>query len=32
VANAFGLDAIGVEKARKRAEQSRELVVRADEL
>lgn len=32
VANAMGLDAIGVEKARKRAEQSRALQVRADEL
>lgn len=32
VANALGLDALGVEKARKRAEQSRSLVVRADEL
>ena len=32
VANAFGLDAIGVEKAKKRAEQSRALKVRADEL
>lgn len=32
VANALGLDATGVEKARKRAEQARELSVRADEL
>lgn len=32
VANALGLDAIGVEKARKRAEQARELSVRTDEL
>lgn len=32
VANGFGLDAIGVEKAKKRAEQSRALKVRADEL
>ena len=32
VANALGLDAIGVEKARKRAERARALVVRGDEL
>ncbi|MCW5547480.1 MAG: hypothetical protein KIT44_00800 [Opitutaceae bacterium] len=32
VANALGLDAVGVEKSRKRAEQSRQLMVRADEL
>jgi hypothetical protein len=32
VANALGLDAIGVEKSRKRAEQSRLLTVRPDEL
>lgn len=32
VANALGRDALGVEKARKRAEQSRVLAVRADEL
>lgn len=32
VANALGLDAIGVELARKRAEQSRALTVRQDEL
>jgi hypothetical protein len=32
VANTMGLGAIGVEKARKRAEQSRELMVRAGEL
>lgn len=32
VANAMGLDAIGVEKAKKRAEQARALAVRADEL
>ena len=32
VANAFGLDALGVEKARKRAEQARELCVRESEL
>lgn len=32
VANALGLDAIGVEKSRKRAEQSRLLTVRMDEL
>lgn len=32
VANAFGLDALGVEKARKRAEQARELSVAASEL
>lgn len=32
VANALGLDALGVEKARKRCEQARALRVRADEL
>lgn len=32
VANALGLGALGVEKARKRAEQARELRVRADEV
>jgi hypothetical protein len=32
VANALGLDALGVEKARKRAEQARALTVRPDEL
>lgn len=32
VANALGLDALGVEKHRKRAEEARELHVRADEL
>ncbi len=32
VANALGVDALGVEKARKRAEQSRALVIRAAEL
>lgn len=32
VANALGLDALGMEKARKRAEQARALMVRADEL
>jgi len=32
VANALGLDALGVEQARKRAEQARVLTVRADEL
>jgi tRNA G10 N-methylase Trm11 len=32
VANALGLEAIGVEKARKRSEQSRLLRVGADEL
>ncbi len=32
VANALGLDAIGVEKSRKRAQQSRLLTVRPDEL
>ena len=32
VANALGLDALGVEKARKRCEQARQLVVTADEL
>jgi len=32
VANALGLDALGVERARKRAEQARELVVRTSEL
>lgn len=32
VANTLGLDALGVEKAKKRAEQARELQVRADEL
>ncbi|MDI1336272.1 MAG: DNA methyltransferase [Lacunisphaera sp.] len=32
VANALGLDALGVEKAKKRAEQARALRVRADEL
>ena len=32
VANALGLEALGVEKARKRAEQARELQVRADEV
>ncbi len=32
VANALGLDALGVEKARKRADQSRELTVQPDEL
>ncbi len=32
VANALGLDALGVEKARKRCEQARALQVRADEL
>ncbi|MSU22517.1 MAG: SAM-dependent methyltransferase [Opitutus sp.] len=32
VANALGLDALGVEQARKRAEQARALAVRADEL
>jgi hypothetical protein len=32
VANALGLDAIGVEKSRKRAEQSRVLTVKPDEL
>jgi hypothetical protein len=32
VANALGLDAIGVEKAQKRCEDARKLVVRADEL
>ena len=32
VANALGLDAIGVEKARKRSEQARELTVRTAEL
>lgn len=32
VANALGLDALGVEKARKRAEQARVLTVRQDEL
>lgn len=32
VANALGLDALGVEKARKRAEQARALTVRQDEL
>ncbi len=32
VANTLGLDALGVEKARKRAEQARALMVRADEL
>jgi hypothetical protein len=32
VANALGLDALGVEKARKRAEQARALIVRQDEL
>lgn len=32
VANALGLEALGVEKARKRAEQARELRVRADEV
>jgi hypothetical protein len=32
VANALGLDALGVEKARKRAEQARELRVTAAEL
>ena len=32
VANALGLDALGVEKAKKRAEQSRRLTVRPDEL
>jgi hypothetical protein len=32
VANALGLDALGIEKARKRAEQARALVVRRDEL
>jgi hypothetical protein len=32
VANALGLEALGVEKARKRAEQARALVVRSDEL
>lgn len=32
VANALGLGALGVEKARKRAEQARQLTVRADEL
>ncbi len=32
VANALGLDALGVEKAKKRAEQSRLLTVRPDEL
>ena len=32
VANALGLEALGVEKNRKRAEQARELRVRADEL
>jgi len=32
VANALGLPAVGVELARKRAEQARHLVVRADEL
>lgn len=31
-ANALGLDAVGVEKARKRCERARALVVRADEL
>ena len=31
VANALGLDALGVEKARKRAEAARVLVVRAGE-
>lgn len=32
VANALGLDAVGVEKARKRSEQARELTVRAGDL
>ena len=32
VANTLGLDALGVEKSRKRCEQSRQLVVTADEL
>jgi hypothetical protein len=32
VANALGLDALGVEKARKRCEDARQLTVRADEL
>jgi tRNA G10 N-methylase Trm11 len=32
VANALGLEALGVEKARKRAEQARALRVRADEM
>ena len=32
VANALGLDALGGEKAKKRAEQSRRLTVRPDEL
>jgi hypothetical protein len=32
VANALGLDALGVEKNRKRAEQARELVVRVTEI
>ncbi|MGC4071689.1 MAG: DNA methyltransferase [Nibricoccus sp.] len=32
VANALGLDALGVEKARKRCEQARELIVKLDEL
>jgi hypothetical protein len=32
VANALGLDAVGVELARKRAEQARLLTVRAEEL
>ena len=32
VANALGLEALGVEKAKKRCEQSRELVVTAGEL
>ena len=32
VANAFGLSALGVEKARKRAEQARQLVVSLREL
>lgn len=32
VANAFGLDALGVEQAKKRCEQARVLAVRQDEL
>ena len=32
VANALGLDSLGIEKCRKRAEQSRALTVRPDEL
>jgi hypothetical protein len=32
VANVLGLDALGVEKARKRAEEARQLVVRSDEV